>query len=158
MSALLQISFPARERQPNEVAVRIARDPPRERRERLFSLHRICLAQSKLCRANRVNRPFRSRPYRFDQAWRARYRNFRSGNRFSPLQAVSRSVRNFHPRGKRNGTEEKHAKRNASRHPFQNDSLGQGKVSWRMGGVSNPGAFRHTRFPGVHNRPLCHPS
>jgi hypothetical protein len=26
------------------------------------------------------------------------------------------------------------------------------------GGIRTPGAFRHTRFPGVHNRPLCHPS
>ena len=25
-------------------------------------------------------------------------------------------------------------------------------------GIRTPGAFRHTRFPGVHNRPLCHPS
>ena len=28
----------------------------------------------------------------------------------------------------------------------------------RMGGIRTPGAFRHTRFPGVHNQPLCHPS
>ena len=26
------------------------------------------------------------------------------------------------------------------------------------GGIRTPGAFRHTRFPGVHNQPLCHPS
>src|SRR3989442_12893133 len=26
------------------------------------------------------------------------------------------------------------------------------------GGIRTLGAFRHTRFPGVHNRPLCHPS
>jgi hypothetical protein len=26
------------------------------------------------------------------------------------------------------------------------------------GGIRTPGALRHTRFPGVHNRPLCHPS
>ena len=26
------------------------------------------------------------------------------------------------------------------------------------GGIRTPGAFRHTRFPSVHNRPLCHPS
>src|SRR5438477_11353095 len=25
-------------------------------------------------------------------------------------------------------------------------------------GIRTPGALRHTRFPGVHNRPLCHPS
>ena len=25
-------------------------------------------------------------------------------------------------------------------------------------GIRTPGAFQHTRFPGVHNRPLCHPS
>ena len=27
-----------------------------------------------------------------------------------------------------------------------------------MGGIRTPGAFQHTRFPGVHNQPLCHPS
>jgi hypothetical protein len=26
------------------------------------------------------------------------------------------------------------------------------------GGIRTPGAFRHTRSPGVHNQPLCHPS
>ena len=26
------------------------------------------------------------------------------------------------------------------------------------GGIRTPGAFQHTRFPGVHNQPLCHPS
>src|SRR5205814_10509176 len=26
------------------------------------------------------------------------------------------------------------------------------------GGIRTLGAFQHTRFPGVHNRPLCHPS
>jgi hypothetical protein len=26
------------------------------------------------------------------------------------------------------------------------------------GGIRTPDAFRHTRFPGVHNQPLCHPS
>ena len=26
------------------------------------------------------------------------------------------------------------------------------------GGIRTPGALRHTRFPGVHNQPLCHPS
>ncbi len=26
------------------------------------------------------------------------------------------------------------------------------------GGIRTPGEFPHTRFPGVHNRPLCHPS
>src|SRR5262245_26456375 len=26
------------------------------------------------------------------------------------------------------------------------------------GGIRTPGTFRYTRFPGVHNRPLCHPS
>ena len=31
-----------------------------------------------------------------------------------------------------------------------------GNGGW--GGIRTPGAFRHTRFPGVHNRPLCHPS
>ena len=30
---------------------------------------------------------------------------------------------------------------------------------WRMGGDSNPRCrLKHTRFPGEHNRPLCHPS
>lgn len=26
------------------------------------------------------------------------------------------------------------------------------------GGIRTPGTLRYTRFPGVHNRPLCHPS
>ena len=26
------------------------------------------------------------------------------------------------------------------------------------GGIRTPGAFQHTRSPGVHNQPLCHPS
>jgi hypothetical protein len=31
-------------------------------------------------------------------------------------------------------------------------------MSSGWGGIRTPGAFRHTRFPGVHNQPLCHPS
>ena len=31
-------------------------------------------------------------------------------------------------------------------------------INGGWGGIRTPGAFRHTRFPGVHNRPLCHPS
>src|ERR1051326_8655826 len=30
--------------------------------------------------------------------------------------------------------------------------------NYGWGGIRTPGAFRHTRFPGVHNQPLCHPS
>src|SRR5262249_42960102 len=33
------------------------------------------------------------------------------------------------------------------------------KREWSgWGGIRTPGTFRYTRFPGVHNRPLCHPS
>ena len=35
-------------------------------------------------------------------------------------------------------------------------SLGEKARGWA--GIRTPGAFQHTRFPGVHNRPLCHPS
>src|SRR6266446_424647 len=32
------------------------------------------------------------------------------------------------------------------------------EISGGWGGIRTPGAFQHTRFPGVHNQPLCHPS
>jgi hypothetical protein len=41
------------------------------------------------------------------------------------------------------------------------ESFGFGFTSYEgsgWAGIRTPGAFRHTRFPGVHNRPLCHPS
>src|SRR5436305_13576556 len=37
-------------------------------------------------------------------------------------------------------------------------ALHPNKKSGGWAGIRTPGAFRHTRFPGVHNRPLCHPS
>jgi hypothetical protein len=36
------------------------------------------------------------------------------------------------------------------------EALSAKQAGW--GGIRTPGAFRHTRFPGVHNQPLCHPS
>jgi hypothetical protein len=34
----------------------------------------------------------------------------------------------------------------------------QEEINRGWGGIRTPGAVRHTRSPGVHNQPLCHPS
>jgi hypothetical protein len=35
-------------------------------------------------------------------------------------------------------------------------SLSSPRCGCGQGGIRTPGTFRYTRFPGVHNRPLCH--
>src|SRR5262249_55201519 len=44
------------------------------------------------------------------------------------------------------------------RNPLWILALNACRQQYGWGGIRTPDAFRHTRFPGVHNQPLCHPS